>query len=69
MPNTLKVWVPGSEYGPCAKSCGHAWCWKLKRMAADQCIHCKQPIGFGNNYQEAEAGRSHVQCPPAPRAS
>ena len=44
---------PGTEYGPCAKTCKHIDCIENRCIAATTCKICGKPIGYRKRfYQE-----------------
>lgn len=38
---------PGTDYGPCVDACQHRDCAETRKMAAAECAHCSEPIGYG----------------------
>lgn len=45
---------PGSEFGPCESECQHVDCASTRKLAAMQCIHCDEPIGFDRMFYQVQ---------------
>jgi hypothetical protein len=41
---------PGTEYGPCEKSCDHKDCAWTRKAAESICRFCDKPIGYDRGY-------------------
>jgi len=51
------------RFGPCKDKCTHSDCEAARKAAAEQCIRCGQPIGYGRRYYMLrEGGLAHVVC-------
>ena len=42
--------APGSEYGPCLHECAHTDCAANRKMAAQECVTCLEPIGYNQRF-------------------
>lgn len=42
--------APGTEAGPCAKSCQHIDCALTRAMAKAPCFYCKEAIGYETGF-------------------
>lgn len=54
--------LPGSPFGPCFVACQHRECVELRTMAARECRHCGQPIGYDVAYLVDSLGAVHARC-------
>lgn len=56
--------VRGHEVGPCVnESCGHRDCADTRRQAAQACVHCGKPIGYGvPMYMLPDDKLAHADC-------
>lgn len=45
---------PGSEFGPCVDECAHRDCAETRKMAAAECVHCDEPIGYGVRFYHVD---------------
>jgi len=57
-----KVPAPGSENGPCEKSCGHIKCNELRHIANTICSICHKPIGYEIPFLQYEERYFHEKC-------
>jgi hypothetical protein len=56
--------VRGREIGPCVdESCKHVDCAQTRARAAQECVHCKKPIGYGvPMYYLPDGALAHADC-------
>lgn len=56
---------PGKTFGPCEGKCEHRDCAETRKMAAQFCQLCGEPIGFGVRfYTDPDDGAElvHAAC-------
>ena len=59
---SVRIHAPGTTFGPCAGSCGHADCQKDKRMAKALCSDCGKEIGFESEFYISSHNLTHANC-------
>lgn len=51
--------APGTEYGPCEGDCEHTDCAGNRKIAAAECVHCDDPIGYGVRFYRVDTQWVH----------